>query len=120
MGSAEFHTAWLVRAYSEQSKIPNFDKLNWAARRFEVQRARNADLLRLQRGRNPKAYRQAKKNYRNTEQYIHLTRAERIQAAEQVADCVGAWGFSRLFAECIDKIQLRSCTHTDHSGRASV
>jgi hypothetical protein len=98
----ELHTAWILRRYLEQSKIPNFDQLDWFGRRSAVQQYRTKELLRLQKiGRGP--YRQAKKNYQQTNAYIHLTHAERISVVKDVADVVGSWGYARLFAECIDK-----------------
>jgi len=54
----------------------------------------------------PKAYKQTKKNYRQTENYIHLTRDERRAFILEIADRVSRWGFARLFAECIDKIHF--------------
>jgi hypothetical protein len=99
----EFHTAWLLRKYFEQSQIPNFAGLDRAARRSAVQRKRTTELLRLQRLPHPGAYRQAKKTYKHTDPYIHLTFAERLSAVQDVADTVAGWGFARLFAECIDK-----------------
>lgn len=101
----EFHTAWIMRRYLEQSKIRDFQNLDWASRRSAVQSYRTAELLRLQAiGREP--YRQAKKNYEQTKAYIHLTYAERVKVVEDVADLVGSWGHARLFAECIDKIHF--------------
>lgn len=105
----EFHTAWVLRAYFEQSRIPDFEKLDYAARRSAVIKARAAHIFALQKAQKPKAVRQAKKNYRHTEPYIHLTHAERISLARDVADCIATWGFARIFAELIDK------THFDAS-----
>ena len=86
----------------EQSKIPNFDQLDWFGRRSAVQQYRTRELLRLQKiGRGP--YRQAKKNYDQTNAYTHLTHVERLSVVRDVADVVGSWGYARLFAECIDK-----------------
>jgi hypothetical protein len=102
----EFHTAWLLRKYLEQSQIPNFAGLDRAARRSAIQRRRTAELLRLQRSPDAGPYRQTKKTYKHTEPYIHLTFAERLTAAQDVADAVARWGFARLFAECIDKVHF--------------
>jgi hypothetical protein len=90
----------------DQSKIADFAAMDWVERRSAVQKLRTAELLRLQRLQQPKPYRQAKKNYRHTEAYIHLTKPERISLVREVADCVGGWGFARLFAECIDKVHF--------------
>ena len=100
---SEIHTAWLLRKYIEQNKIPNFDKLSYQRRRAEVVKLRNAELLRLQKS-NPKTYRQTKKNYRHTDSYIHLTLEERITIVDEIAITIGGWKYARLFAECIDKL----------------
>jgi hypothetical protein len=101
----ELHTAWVLRKYLEQSKIPNFDQMDWATRRSAVQQYRTRELLRLQKiGGGP--YRQAQKNYEQTKAYVHLTHGERVSVVRDVADVVGGWGYARLFAECIDKVHF--------------
>ncbi len=99
----EIHTGWLIRKYIEQKKIHDFEKLNTIQRISEVTRLRNLELLNLQK-KNPKTYHQTKKNYRQTNPYIHLTYDERIKFVEEIANVIGNWRFARLFAECIDKI----------------
>ena len=93
----------MLRPYQEQSVISGFEGLSSAQRRSEVMRIRNKRLLAAQKIGGSK-YRQLKKNYRQTEAYIHLTREERRDFLRQIAECVGTWGFARLFAECVDKI----------------
>jgi hypothetical protein len=102
----EFHTAWIRRAYLEQARISGFDNMDRPARRAAVARIRTAELLRLQRLQNSKAYKQAKKNYRNSDAYIHLSYSERISLIREVAEQVAGWGFARLFAEAIDKVHF--------------
>ena len=106
LANTEFHTAWVVRKFIEQAKIPKFDSLDWTARRTAVQKYRNAEILRLQKAGNPKALRQLKKTYSHTSAYIHLTHRERNAAALEVAERIGSWPFARLFAECINKIHF--------------
>ena len=103
---SEIHTAWILRTYLEQSRIPNFEQLDYLKRRFEVTKYRNNELLKLQKVRNPKLYKQTKKNYRNTNSYIHLTLKERKALILEVAQMISEWTFARLFAECIDKIHF--------------
>ena len=100
---AEIHTAWIARRCLEQSKIPGFKDLNYASRRREVGKIRNARLIELQKTGGAK-YRRVAKNYKKTEPYIHLTEEERTTLLLELAQCVGNWGYARLFAECIDKI----------------
>jgi hypothetical protein len=104
--NAEIHTAWMVRRYLEQTKVADFDKLDYVRRRYEVSKLRKAELLRLQRSKNPKQYKQTRKNYKKTEDYIHLSHSERWSFIEEIAQTVSGWGYARLFAECVDKIHF--------------
>ena len=102
---AEIHTAWLLRVYLEQTKIPKFSALSRVDRRLQVEAYRRAELLRIQKLPNQKErYKQTKKNYLHTNSYIHLTFEERKALVHEIAACVSQWGFARLFAECINKI----------------
>ena len=103
LADTEIHTAWMLRKYLEQSRIPDFDQLAAADRRKEVQRRRNSELPRLAGSANNTRRRRARKLHRNTESYVHLTWDERRQAVIDVAETVSKWGFARLFAECVDK-----------------
>lgn len=102
----ELHTAWMMRPYLEQSKIADFDKLNWKDRRSAVEKERTKELLRLQAAQKSQPYQQAKKNYRKTKPYIHLTFNERKALVKDVATVVAGWNYAKLFAECIDKIHF--------------
>ncbi len=105
LGQAEIHVAWMMRPYVEQHAIPNFPLLAQAERRSQVQSARKAELLRLQRV-NRKQYKQTLKNYRSTDSYVHLTLDQRRQAVRDLAGSISSWGTVRLFAECINKIHF--------------
>ncbi|MCK5134544.1 MAG: DUF3800 domain-containing protein [Bacteroidales bacterium] len=101
---AEIHTAWINRDYREQRAIPNFDALSYTERTVAVSRHRREMILKLRRAGNSKKLKQTQKNYTKTEPYIHLTFDERKAFIKDVARKIGAWGFARLFAECIDKV----------------
>jgi hypothetical protein len=103
---AEVHTGWIVRKYLEQSKIAGFDQMNYSQRKYEVLKIRKTEILKLQKSQNRSHYKQTRKNYRQTEAYIHLTYEERISFIQELADLVGSWSFARLFAECINKIHF--------------
>ena len=103
LADAELHTAWMLRKYLEQSRIPGFDQLDAAERRTEVHRRRSNELTRLSGHTNDVRRRRTCKLFRNTEPYVHLTWEERRQAVLDVAEMVSNWGFARLFAECVDK-----------------
>jgi hypothetical protein len=104
--NSEVHTGWIVRKYLEQGKIVGFDKMNYEQRRHEVLKLRKAELFKLQKSQKKSHYKQTKKNYRQTEAYIHLTHNERIAFIQELANLVGSWTFSRLFAECVNKIHF--------------
>ena len=101
--NSEIHTAWMLRHYIEQKKIPNFENLDYNKRRSAVISYRNQELYRLQKS-NKKSYHQAKKNFRKTEPYIHLSYKERKNVIRAFADKIKKWDFARLFAKCIDKV----------------
>lgn len=104
LDNEEIHTAWIARNYLHQSKIPNFETLGHAERRYEVQKLRNTELLKLQKEGKRTRYKQARKNYKKTDAYIHLTRDERSDFLREIADLIGSWGFARIFGEAIDKL----------------
>jgi len=103
----EIHTAWLLRKYIEQKKIHNFSTLDYSKRRLKIENIRNRELLRLQ-SIGSRSYKQIKKNYQKTKDYIHLTYDERFSFVKEIATEVASWDFSRLFAECIDKLFFTS------------
>lgn len=103
---SEIHTGWIVRKYIEQSKIQDFEKLDYVTRKHEVGKIRKRELLKLQKSQNKSHYKQTRKNYRHTEAYIHLTHSERMAFIEEIADLVGSFSFARLFGEAIDKIHF--------------
>lgn len=103
LADAELHTAWMLRKYLEQSRIPGFEQLGPSARRREVYRHRTNQLSRLGGPANDIRRKRTRKLHRKTEPYVHLTWGERRQAVLDVAETVANWGFARLFAECVDK-----------------
>lgn len=109
---SEVHTAWMARRYVEQERIPNFHGLSYAARRRAVEPLRQQHLLRLAANGTRKQLDGAKKNYRKTDAYMHLTREERADLLKDLADVVGSWQDARLFAEAVDKSEAYSHTHS--------
>jgi hypothetical protein len=103
LDKAELHVAWMMRRYPEQESITDFNLLDSAQRRSKVNSLRTAKLLYLQTRGYSTAYQRIKKFYQKTADYIHLSHLERCNCIKEVADCVGNWGFARLFAEVVDK-----------------
>jgi hypothetical protein len=102
----EIHTGWLLRPYLEQAKIANFEALPYPSRAREVEKMRTAEILRLQKARNPALLKQTKKNFKQTHPYIHLSYQERKTLVTELAKLIGSWGFARVFSECIDKVHF--------------
>lgn len=107
----EIHTGWLLRKYREQNLITNFESLNDQERRNQVTILRQQNLKDLLRNKKRSTYTQAKKNYKHTDPYIHLTYAERIKFIQEIADLVGSSRYIRIFAECIDKNHAQTIPH---------
>ena len=106
LGGTEIHTAWMLRRYLEQKQIANFVNLTYDQRRLQVGQLRKAELYRLQKLPSNAMYRQTKKNYRETDDYAHLTHDERKRFIKDLAGYVSQWGYARLFAECVDKVHF--------------
>ncbi len=106
LADEEIHVAWILRSYPEQNKIAGFESLDYQQRRYQVNAFRTAELLRLQRSKNPSLYKQTRKNYQKTGGYIHLTYNERRSLIREIAQVLSGWGFARLFAEGVDKIHF--------------
>jgi len=104
---SEVHTAYIPRPIVEQKHIVNFEILDYATRRREVEKLRHQELHRLQSiPKLHKQYQQTKKNYRQTVEYIHLTEIERKQILMDFSKLISKWNDVRMFADCIDKIHF--------------
>lgn len=104
----EVHTAWMVRDYPEQAHVPDFDTLDWDARRRATLAVRTMNLARPRKNTQQK---ELLKNYRKTEAYTHLSRKERIALVRELADLVGSWNDVRLFAEAQAKQRTPGIDH---------
>lgn len=96
---AEMHIAWMVRPYTEQKLIPDFEQLDYLTRRSETIKQRTIRTLAAEAKYRAKI----KKDYSATDAYIHLTLDERKSFVAEIAQTIASWNFARLFAECIDK-----------------
>jgi hypothetical protein len=99
----EVHTGWIARRYLEQERIPNFANLDHAVRRAAVQVEREKWLIKTAALGTREKLDNVKTNLRKTAPYVHLTQDERTQLLRDLADLVGDWHDTRLFAEAQDK-----------------
>ena len=102
----ELHAKDFCVTIGEQSQIPDFEQLDRPGRRQAVLALRNQRLAQLV-GPQKEA---RKKKYRNTDPFVHLTRAERSQLLEDALDLVGSHDGIRLFGEVVDKAHLSGTT----------
>ena len=107
LSRAEIHAGWMARRYIEQEKIRRFDTLSEPDRRNSVRKARDAFLISKAALHGVKSVQSDRKTFQKTDAYIHLTRAERLDALHQVAEAVAQWNDCHLFAEACDK----NCFH---------
>ena len=64
MEGKEIHTAFMLRRFIEQDKIPNFKKLSYKRRSAEVQQLRAKYLISLNSSGKSKRLSRVKKDYR--------------------------------------------------------
>lgn len=102
---AEIHTAYMARDYPEQRAVPNFEVLTPQARKQGVLAART---LKLARATKKSQTKELLKNYRKTDAYIHLTRAQRVDCLRELAQLLNSWADVRAFADAHSK------PHTKH------
>lgn len=99
----EIHSAWMHRRYSEQESIPDFATLDYTARRVLTEAAvrRRAGAISVLADRKKvKSYR---RESRKIWPYLHLTRDERLQCLEDLAqELAGRWEV-RIFADAVSK-----------------
>jgi hypothetical protein len=103
LAGIEIHTGWMTRRYSEQESITGFDQLSRKDRREAGQKAirKRAGVIGVSGKREKlKAYRVESKKIAP---YLHLTRNERFQCLERVANELAGWTQVRIFADAICK-----------------
>lgn len=103
MAGTEIHTAFMLRRFIEQEKIPDFEKLSYEKRRIEVDQERSKYLVHLNSSGKSKKLARVKRDYKKNTDYVHLTMTERENFIFEIAKQIGKWTNARIFAECIDK-----------------
>lgn len=100
----EIHTAWILRKYVEQVKIPDFELLSHEDRRKQIETLRLQELNRLElSGKTKNKKKEMVKFYRETSPYIHLTLQERNDFIGAICDCIRSWRDARIFFYAIKK-----------------
>ena len=107
---AEIHTAWLLRDYPEQKRIPGFQAMDWQHRTRAVLAART---LNLAREATRKGTKDLARDYRKSQHYVHLTRDERRAFILEIAKLLGSWSDIRIFADAHAKKHTAGVPHFD-------
>jgi hypothetical protein len=102
----EIHTGYIARRFPEQEHIPNFDKLDSVQRRIAVEAQRDASLIKAAALRSGDRLKSLNKVYAKSAHYIHLTQRQRMQLLRELADEIGSWSDTRLFAEAVEKAAM--------------
>jgi hypothetical protein len=110
LADAEIHTAWLLRDYPEQRVIPDFEKLSWSDRHRAILATRS---LNLARSATRKATKDLARDYKKTQNYVHLTRIERQGFVLEVAKLLNTWTDVRIFADAHSKTHAGGVNHFD-------
>ena len=93
----------MLRSYREQQEIEGFESLTHDERRQAVIRVREQKIQKYKDDKSLQALKSLKKNYKNTDAYVHLTYKERERFIFDLVAKVKSWSFARIFAEVIDK-----------------
>ena len=112
LGTAELHAGWMARRFSEQERIPDFDRLGETDRRNAVLAERRVAMNKAAARGKKHAIAMAKE-HRKTEAFIHLTRTERLSALTAVADKIASWPDAVMFADAQLKAASRPGTAPD-------
>jgi hypothetical protein len=110
------HAKDFAISINEQDEIPNFAALDRLSRRNAILSRRKSKLdsiaadPTLKRDERDKKLYERRRKYRQTDPFIHLTRAERSQLLEEALDLVGSHDGIRLFGEVVDKAWLHAAS----------
>ena len=95
----EIHTAWLLKTYGFQEKIPNFSSLDKANRKQAAEAFIQAQVKKS----SPGTRKNIKKDWKIIASYCHLLKAERFEFINDICLQFSKWGHMRIFLIVVDK-----------------
>ena len=95
----EIHTAWLLKTYGFQNKIPNFSSFDATNRKQAAEQFIQSELIKA----NPGTRKNIKKDWKITAAYCHLLKADRIDFVNEICHQFSQWGHMRIFLIIVDK-----------------
>ncbi len=99
LADQEIHTAWLLKTYGFQNKIPSFSSLDAANRKQTAEQFIQSELLKV----SPGTRKNIKKDWKIIAPYCHLLKTERIDFINDVCHQFSKWGHMRIFLIIVDK-----------------
>lgn len=102
----EIHTGYIARRFPEQEHIANFDQMDFIQRRAAMGLERKNSLIKTAALKTSAHLKMLKRLYTKSADYIHLTHAQRTKLLQELADEIGSWNDTRLFAEAVDKATM--------------
>lgn len=99
LAGEEIHTAWLLKSYSFESRVPNFSALNSISRKQAAQTFIHAQIQKS----SPGTRKNINKDWKIIQPYSHLLRQERINFINDICLQFSKWGHMRLFLIVVDK-----------------
>ncbi len=103
---AEIHTGYIARRFPEQEHITNFEKMDSVQRRAAMAQERKNSLIKAAALKTGDRLKALKKLYAKSADYIHLTHAQRTKLLQELADEIGSWNDTRLFADAVEKATM--------------
>ena len=103
---AEVHTGYMARRFPEQEHIGNFEQMDTIQRRTAMATERKNSLIKAAALKTGDQLKSLKKLFLKSADYIHLTHAQRMRLLQELADEIGSWSDTRLFAEAVDKATM--------------
>ncbi len=106
LAGVEIHTGYIARRFPAQEHIGNFEQMDSIQRRAAMQQERKNSLVKAAALKTNDRLKAVKKLYAKSAAYIHLTHAQRTELLQELADEIGSWNDTRLFAEAVEKAAM--------------
>ena len=99
LGEQEIHTAWILRTYGFQNKIPDFSSFTEIERRSKAEEFIHSEIQKAKQGTR----KNIKKDWKIIKPYSHLLLAERNDFIRDICHLISKWGYMRIFLIIVNK-----------------
>lgn len=112
----EIHAKDFYCTIAEQDNIPNFEQMDYTARRVSVENARD---IKLRKTSCPKKRRNKEKKFKATKHWTHLTKTQRSNLYMDTLDLVGSHSGIKLFGEVCNKSHYFNTQNISDAGASN-